>query len=521
MAKAQRLAAIDMGTNSFHLVVVEFDKKYGSLKVVDREKVVVRLGSGITDMKHLSEDAMRRGIDALRKFKTIADNHEASIRAIATSAVREALNRIDFLKRIKSELGLKVEVVSGYEEARLIYLGVLQSLPLYDRQIFLVDIGGGSTEFLIGQSGEVLYSESLKLGAIRLTQRFFPEGEILPDSVDACRKFIKGLITPVVRDVKNLPFETAVGSSGTIQNTARMGLFLNSDYADIRLNSISFTYDDLKGVVARIIDAKDVKQRKRIKGLDPTRTDIIVGGVLILEQIFEHFKVNTMTVSDYALREGIMLDTVNKRYKSEKINHLDDIRYKSVVHLAQRFKYEMVHTHHVTDLALKIFDQTKPLHGLNDIERLYLEAAALLHDIGLFISHSQHHRHSYYLIRNGELLGYTENEKEIIANVARYHRKSHPKPKHEWFTALTTEDQTIVRKLAAILRIADGLDRTHSSAIRDVDCRVNKKSVTVVLYHDQESPIDLEIWGAVRKSELFNETYGYAIAFQSEYAVSG
>jgi exopolyphosphatase / guanosine-5'-triphosphate,3'-diphosphate pyrophosphatase len=519
MAKAQRLAAIDMGTNSFHLVVVEFDKQNGSLKVIDREKVVVRLGSGITDMKHLSEDAMHRGIDALRKFKIIADNHEASIRAIATSAVREALNRLDFLKRIKSELGLKVEMISGYEEARLIYLGVLQSLPIYDRQIFLIDIGGGSTEFLIGKSGEVLYSNSLKIGAIRLTQRFFPEGEILPDSVDACRKFIKGLITPVVRDLKNLPFETAVGSSGTIQNTVRMALFLNSDNADTNLNNISFTRDDLRDVIARIIDAKDVKQRRKIKGLDPTRTDIIIGGVLILEQIFERFKLNAMTVSDYALREGIILDTVNKRYKFDKKSHLDDIRYKSVLSLAQRFSYERTHTHHVTDIALKIFDQTKSLHGLNDIERLYLESAALLHDSGLFISHSQHHRHSYYLIRNTELLGYTDNEKEIIANVARYHRKSHPKPKHEWFTALTAEDQTVVRKLAAILRIADGLDRTHSSAIRDIDCRVNKKTVTVILDHDQKSPIDLEIWGAERKSGLFRDTFGYSVAFQSEYAV--
>lgn len=511
--RLKTLAAIDIGTNSIHLLVVEFNPSTGRFRVLDREKEIVRLGSGSTDMKHLTERAMLRGIKTLRRFKLIAGAVRAPIRAVATSAVREALNRGKFTRRVKKETGINVEVISGVEEARLIYLGVLQALSVFDRRTLLIDVGGGSTEFLIGKKRKILYDNSLKMGAVRLTHRFFDSKKINPEAVDQCRRFILGLMSPVVRAVKDTEFEVAVGTSGTILSIANMIRVERGDDSSPRLNNFRFTREELFSVTGRILRAKNVKERAKLDGLDSGRADIIVAGALILEQIFKQLKIKKMSVSEYALREGVVYDTIEKMHRPKKGHLLNDIRFGSVTHLAESLGYERRHSHHVAQLALRIFDQMKEVHELGPREREFLEAAAILHEVGLFISHTQHHRHSYYLIRNAELLGFTENEKEIIANVARYHRKSHPKPKHEGFRNLTPEEQSVVTKLAAILRIADGLDRTHGSVIRDITFRKSGKSLIFRLRREQRLSPDLEIWGANRKKDLFEDAFGKRIKF--------
>ncbi|HLX12107.1 MAG TPA: HD domain-containing protein, partial [Bacteroidota bacterium] len=197
-------------------------------------------------------------------------------------------------------------------------------------------------------------------------------------------------------------------------------------------------------------------------------------------------------------------------------SHLTDIRHYSVIHLAENFHYEQEHSLHVAELALKIFNLTKKLHGLGDEERQYLEAAAILHEIGLYISHAQHHRHAYYLIRNSEMFGFTENEKEIIANVARYHRKSYPKLKHENFASLDPDEREVVQKLSAILRIADGLDRTHASVVKEVGVKKSRKSLTFLARHNKRTAADLELWGAERKKELFEKTFGVKVQIKTK-----
>jgi exopolyphosphatase/guanosine-5'-triphosphate,3'-diphosphate pyrophosphatase len=522
-----RLAAIDIGTNSFHLIIVELDTNTGKFNTLGREKEIVRLGSSSTDMKYLHEDAMSRGIDTLKKYKGLADSAGAKVRAIATSAVREAINQNDFIRRVKNETGIKIETASGVEEARYIYLGVLQALPVFDKRILLIDIGGGSTEFLIGYQREIAYDNSLKLGAIRLTQRFFKDRETDSKSVKACRQFIQGYMSPITRECLKYKYDAAVGSSGTIMNLANIINVKRGGGPAARLNNFTFTRDELYEAVEEILEAKTEKQRLKIQGLDEDRADIITAGALIVEQIFKELKIKEMIVSEYALREGIVLDTIEKKYMLKGKEHLSDLRYKSVMHIAENFRIEKEHALHVTHLALKIFDQTKKLHKLGSTEREYLEAAAILHEVGSFVSHSQHHRHSYYLIRNSEMLGFTEGEKEIVANIARYHRKSHPKAKHADFAKLSSEDKLVVRKLASVLRVADGLDRSHTSSVKNIETHIDDLSaplkasnsaplkVTFKLSGGDGKNLELDTWGAESKKSLFEETFECRVRFET------
>jgi len=512
MMSKPRLAAIDIGTNSFHLILGEADTNTGKFNILGRERELVRLGSGSTDMKYLQEDAIERGIEVLKRYKGIADSAGAKVRAIATSAVREALNQNEFIRKAREATGIRVEIASGVEEARFIYLGVLQALPVFDKRILLIDIGGGSTEFLIGFQREIIYDISLKLGAIRLTQRFFKDSELDSKSIKTCRKHIAGYMAPVTRESKKYNYEIAVGSSGTISNIANIINIARGGEDGVKLNNFTFTAKELFETVDIITEAKAVKQRMKIPGIDADRADIIAAGALILEQIFKELKIKEMTYSEYALREGILFDTFEKKFSGKSGEYLHNIRNKSILHVAENFRFDKEHSHHVTGLAMKIFDQLKDIHKLGNLEREYLEAAGILHEVGLFVSHSQHHRHSYYLVRNSEMLGFTENEKEIIANIARYHRKSHPKVKHVEFSKLNSEDQLIVSKLAGILRIADGLDRSHSYAVKDLNCTVSGNEVVIELEgSDDKKDLELDMWGAETKKSLFEETFGMKV----------
>lgn len=506
--KPTRLAAIDIGTNSFHLIIAEVLPSTGRFKILGKEKEIVRLGSGSTDMKYLSEMAMNRGVEALKRFRVIADLFHADIRAIATSAVREALNQDEFLRRVKNETGIRIDITSGAEEARLIQLGVLQVLPLYKKKILLIDLGGGSTEFLLGKQRSILFSNSLKLGAVRLTERFFANESLRNKSIEQCRSFVRGSLAPVTRELQKRSFEVCVGSSGTISTIANIIRAQRGEETELSLNNFVFYKSELSEAVSLILDAPTTRMRSNIEGMDSARSDIIVAGAIILEEIFRELRLQQMTVSEYALREGIILDSIEKMHRNRHVDHLHNIRSSSVYHIAENFQYEANHAKQVASLALQVFDQTAKLHGCGEEEREFLEAAAILHEIGLFISHAQHHRHSYYLIRNSELLGFTEREKEIIANIARYHRKSHPKLKHEGFRQLSNEEQQIVTKLAAILRIADGLDRSHRSLIKTVRATGKGKTITLRLHRKAKADLEMELWGVERKKELFEETFG-------------
>lgn len=506
MNQTETLAAIDVGTNSFHLVVVKLlgDRKFS---VITKEKVVVRLGQSPSQIKVLSEDAMVRGVEAMRLFALVAARTGSPIRAVATSAVREASNRDEFIMRVREETGIEIEVVSGFEEARLIYLGVLQALPIFNKKIALFDIGGGSTEFLVGEQGKIRYANSFKIGAIRMTQRFFPDEQVTAEQVERCRLYLRGEIYHAVEEIRRSAPLALIGTSGTAQTLAAMALAARGETVE-SLNGVTVTREEIRAVVERILAARTYVERAAIPGVDPRRADILAAGAVTLETILVESGSETLTISTYALREGIVLDTIQKlEGEHDGGAHLHDLRYETVMKIGRMYNFDEPHGRHVADLSLSIYDALQPLHNLGESSRELLEAAALLHDIGYYISHSSHHKHSQYLIQNSEMLGFTEQEIAVIANVARYHRKSHPKGRHFTFAALRPADQQQVRYLAAILRIADGLDRTHKGNVEKVETTFDERTISFRALCRPSCIPTFEIWSVNRKKELMEDIF--------------
>ncbi|MDE0665405.1 MAG: Ppx/GppA phosphatase family protein [Acidimicrobiaceae bacterium] len=514
MTGSRALAAIDVGTNSVHMVIAR-PVPGGSPDVLVRERMPVRLGSGGADMRCLLPDAIDRAIAALVECRHIADAHDAEVVAVATSAVREADNQSDFLRRANSEAHVTVQVISGMEEARLIHLGAMSAVPIAGRSHLVIDIGGGSTEVIVGNGTAPALARSLKLGHIRLTDRFFPAGVIDDGAVKACRRHIRSFIAPVAQEAKSMGFEVAVGCSGTIAALAYVCAARRGETLRTPANAV-IERSDLTGVVNELISRPRPADRLKVPGLDPARSDVIVGGAVLLRQLFKALEIESMVVSTGALREGLLLDRFNRRDRSrdDGLHHLSDLRRSSVLALARSYHEDLIHAEHATDLALELFDETATAHGLGIADSEVLEAAGLLHNIGRFVAHSSHHKHSYYLIRHSErLAGFTEGDLELIALVARYHRKREPVSSHREFTALAKRDRFRVRVLAGLLRIGIALDRTYRRAVERVHAHVEDDVVRIEVEVAEGSDVDIELFTAQRSADLLAKTLGRRLEF--------
>ncbi|GMV52865.1 MAG: Ppx/GppA family phosphatase [Flavobacteriales bacterium] len=501
---SKTIAAIDVGTNSIHMVIAAVNT-HSTLHVLERNKEVVRLGSSATDMKQLSAEAMDRGVAALQRFAVEAGSHKALIKAVATSAVREANNRDVFLDRVLKTSGIDVEVVSGVEEGRLIYVGVLHSLPVISRQTLVIDIGGGSTETVIGSQGDVVAVHSVKLGHIRLTKRFFPDGIATPETIEACRNAVRNEWTPTFQDLMRAGFNEVVGTSGTIKALVGMTLARQGKHVPESLNGVRVSRDDMMTTINNVISASADSTVALLPGLDPKRADVILAGALILEQAFVGLNIADLVVSRFALCEGLAFDTAQKMHDIQQYHHLSSLRYQSIMHLCELYQVRLDHAEHVKILALQIFDALQNVHNLTDRERELLEAASLLHDVGYHISAEQHHKHSEYIIANSDLSGFTNDEADLIAAIARYHRKSHPKKKHPNYNRLPASSKRIVRILASILRIAEGLDRRQLAIVRNVRAVVTVSTIELSLECSEKS--DIEVWSAERRKGLMEEVF--------------
>lgn len=510
------LAAIDIGTNSVHMVIARIAAN-DRFEIVTRQKEMVRLGSGQGEMRLLEPDAIDRGVAALTRCRQLADSFDAPVYAVATSAVREATNAQVFLDRARDEAGVDVQVISGHEEARLIQLGVLQALPLFDRRMVLIDVGGGSTEVLVGTEGVPTAARSIKLGSLRMTRRFFPEGVVEPGSLERCRTYVRGRLAPMVHDRDLFRHDVAVASSGTAEALAEMVLGRRDEPAPQSLNAAVITIDELTEVIDELAAARTPEERRKLPDVDPARADILVGGGVVLEQVARAIGATELTISEYALREGVLLDALRRR-RGGSLHHLSDLRRSSVFHLMELCDDDPDHSLQVARLAMQLFDALAGPLTLGPADRELLEAAALLSNVGLFVAHSGHHKHSYYVIRNSEhLMGFTDREIELIAQVARYHRKSQPsEDKHAEFAALSEDDRHRVRSMAALLRVAIGLDRNHDGAVGEVTVEQSADSVILRLNADDPAAdLTLEQYSADHRSSLLATQLGRSVVVEA------
>lgn len=534
----KRIAAIDLGTNSFHLLIVELrdvdSNSYSienginrSFNILYRQREIVRINIGKKiNPKYLPEEGIKRALKVLAEFKEKIDEFDAEVFAVATSAIREAENRDEFLKLVNDELGIEINVVSGYEEARLIYLGVLQGLNVYNKQILLIDIGGGSTELLIGKRGKVLFVSSLKIGAVRLAQRFFNQSEnFSEDQKKECENFIEQIVVPNIKTIKKIGYDQVIGTSGEIQALARM--IFNEVYDSYNykpIDNVEFTYKQFEKVSKKIFNAKSLSELKALPALDEKRSEIILPGTLILKVLLEKLNIDQITVSASALREGIIIDALEKIQKKEAINEnlLSENekrkrdRLRSVIEFARSFDVDLKHSEQVKKISVQIFDELQTIHKLTDYHRELLEYAAILHDIGYYISPIKHHKHSYNIIKNSELVGFTSEEIELIANITRYHRKALPDDKHKNFSSLSEENKKVVKILSAILRMSDGLEKTHAALINSIRSIQSKKDEIVLVLRYLTHPPDTELWAAKKRKKVLENVLNIKIDFQLE-----
>lgn len=508
------IAAIDVGTNSFHMVIASVSET-GMLRIHGRMKDMVRLGSSAGDMKKLSDEAMDRGVRAMVRFVEEAQRHNAQIRAIATSAVREALNKQVFVDRVLRQTGVHIDVIPGIEEGRLIFLGARNGLDLTNKRVLVFDIGGGSTETITGHKGEPVHIHSAKLGHIRLTRKFFSDAHVTDEQIAECRAWIRGEWMPAFEAHRSHGFDEAVGCSGTMMALASIIIAHSGRKQPESLHGVRFTREEVLAGVQLVLHARTMEQRLALGGLDAKRADVIIAGALLIEQLVTGLNVRALTISGYSLREGIVFDTVQQARDIQATHHLSTLRYQSVQHICDLYQVRQRHAEHVKHLAVQLFDGLVPLHEMGDKERELLEAAALLHDVGYHIAADQHHKHSEYIIRNCVMPGFTSDETTLIAAIARYHRKSHPKRKHVAFAALSDAEQRLIVVLASILRIAEGLDRRQQSVVQDLELRPASDRIEISLRVHAGIP-DVELWSAERRTGLLEETFHRAVRFSVE-----
>ncbi|MBA5866038.1 MAG: HD domain-containing protein [Nitrospira sp. CR1.3] len=505
-----KIAVIDIGTNSIHMVLAEVQPD-GSYKILDRFKDTARLGNGAFETQRLSSEAIGRGLDVLRQLVTLARNkgYDRMI-AVATSAVREAKNGGDFIDLVAKQTGLKVRVISGNEEARLIFLGVKNSVPMTEQPALAVDVGGGSVELMVGNREQLFHVKSLKLGAIRLADQFLKR---TPPS-DGMLRSLDDLVTTQLKTAldsfKTKRFDSLIATSGMAGNLAEVIHLKKTGRPLPQLNLATVSLKDVKEIELEL-RRSTIKERLAIPGLDVKRVDTLFPAAIVLRHLMELSGRDELVLCDKAIREGMIYDYIvrhKERLKAEA--EIPDLRRRNVMAFARRCQAPEVHSLHVASLALRLFDQTKRLHGLGNSERDWLEYAAILHDIGYHINERQHHKHAYYLITHSDVGGLSADELQVIANVARYHRRALPQAKHEGFTALPARFQRVVRVLSSLLRIADGLDRTHFSVVRSVDVRVG---ATVRITAHVAGDAELEAWAARGRADLFERVFRRRVQF--------
>ncbi|MCA1628017.1 MAG: Ppx/GppA family phosphatase [Acidobacteria bacterium] len=516
-----KLAAIDIGSNSIKLVVVDAAAS-DSFAVLTREKETVRLGHETLREGFLSAAAISRAADCINRFRSIAEARgvEQTI-AIATASVREASNAREFIEEIERQTGVRVDVLSGVEEARLIGVAAAQGCAPRGSALVNIDIGGGSTEISVMNDGTPAALFSVKLGAVGLTERFITSDPVKPKELRALKDEIRAALDRPRRELRGHTWQHATGTSGTIIAIGEsLRARLESDKTKgatgggARPSGAEVAAGELRKFNERVA-ALTVEERRDLPGISAQRSEIVVAGGQILEGVMRALEIDALHSCDYALREGVIIDYLREIEDEARppVPDIADQKLRGVHAVGRRFGYEEEHAQLVAKFAERIFDALAPAYGFTRQHRTLLAAAALLHDVGYHIAHESHHKHTLYLIKHSELTGFSESERNVIANIARYHRGATPKDRHPDFVALHPRDRELVQELSAILRVADALDRRHEGRVRDIKCATESQSFHIQLLSAAGRKCDQELWAAERKSEPFEEVFERQLIF--------
>jgi exopolyphosphatase/guanosine-5'-triphosphate,3'-diphosphate pyrophosphatase len=507
-ADTKRLAAIDIGSNSIRLLVAEVTPD-GPYRVLDDEKQTTRLAQGLAQTGQLREEAMSQSVDALERMQAIAQGYGVQrLEVIATSAVREAANRQCFLELLRHRLHIDVEVISPTDEGQFSFRSVAHDFDLKGLDAVIVDLGGGSAEVIFAAKGVVEEIYSFPIGAVRLTESFLHSDPLAEDDYRRLKKHIRKCVADVV-DMPGFRPQVMIGAGGTFMALAHISMRRRGE-----VRGTVGGYELNRGEVRHILDhLKDLplRARRTVPGLHADRADIILAGVIVIERLMKLLHVNRLLIHDKGVRDGLLLRMIEQVFPlpptpTDPTNPLAGVR-----EFAAACAVEPKHAEQVACLARQLFDQLqKPLH-LRSEEGLILEAAALLHEVGNLINYEKHHHHSYHLILHGNLRGLSPRQRELVANVARYHRRAAPKRKHENFSRLLPGERETVRRLSAILRVADGLDRTHTQRVQSVQCQWKKDQILVAVGADQRPAVDM--WGAQQKGKLFEKVFDVDLHF--------
>ena len=509
-----RFAAIDVGTNSIHLVVVELDAAFDTSRIVHKAREMVRLGSDdALERGRLSRKAIERGVDAIGRFAEAARLQGAQeVRAVATSAVREAENGGEFARLVEARSGLRLEVLDGEEEARLIHLGVANGFPLYGRVGCIVDIGGGSTELIVADADRPYHVDSVKLGSLRLYDAYLRGAANPAKAARALDEHVTATLAPAAAAVRRYALDLMIGTSGTIMGLAALDAAARGIPVR-RVHGYRLRRERLEALQRTMLPMSEA-ERRRLPGMNPRRADIIVAGNAILIAAMSLLGRDELYVCERALREGVVVDLAQRdRALAERLGDARSRRLDGVERLAAHYEALGNHERETARLALILFERLAPLHGLATSDRDLLWAAAILHGIGRFVGESGNHKHAAYLIRNSPLEGWRDDERELVAQVARYYRKSMPKPTHPEYAALALGDRRRVDALAALLRIACGLDQRRLGTVADLEVRA--ESGRIVATAQAEGDVSGELAAARDKADLFERAFGTPIAFEA------
>ncbi len=496
---AYRLAAIDIGTNSIRLIVAE-PLRGGNYRILDEEKESTRLGENLSKTGQLDERAIEKSLGALRRMKQIAEGFQITeLKTIATCAVREAINGDEFRRRAREELGIDIEVITAEREALLAFASVQRAFDLTNQHVAVADIGGGSTEIVLAYGNLVEAVYTTQLGAVRMSEVYSETA-----SNEGFEALLAGIDRHLRKHTKNPLFvpHTLFGSGGTFTNLAAMAMAARGqDRTTVR--GYQVTRAEVRHLLERL-RKMPLKERAGVPGLSPDRADIIVAGLAIVDRVMNRFDVNAVQVHNRGVRDGLLLTMIDQQLGTQVEQPRD--RDAALERLAASCGCEMAHSRHVAALAGSIYGQLADSYDLNPHDRPLLEAAAKLQDVGYLINYDQHHKHSYHLIMHSRLEGFQPHELELIANVARYHRGADPRRKHSNFRQLSERDQRRVREMAAILRVAGGLDRSNTQQVTDVVVEVGNDDAITLRIAARQFP-EVDIWGARKRSHLFEKIF--------------